>query len=209
MLASGSRSTSNYNNNKDNSSTTGATASVNSHSHSNNSDDASRAAQTAALDTALVGTDAMFCSLVDSIFLIGPSAQSVLDQIAAHTVVQQQEVVDKDKEGAQMKRAASQAPLKDGISPNVSVPQFCLWFGLYLLPLFCRNSFINNTLILFFFLFDTVFLRCLQASAQSGTTTSTTVPDFNAVLPSTMLFVTENHCPPEMAMLLPAYCYPR
>ena len=120
MLASGSRSTSNYNNNKDNSSTTGATASVNSHSHSNNSDDASRAAQTAALDTALVGTDAMFCSLVDSIFLIGPSAQSVLDQIAAHTVVQHQEPMEKDKEGAQMKRAASQAPLKDGISPNVS-----------------------------------------------------------------------------------------
>jgi len=122
MLTSGSRSVSNYNNNKDSSSTTGATASVNSHSHSNNSDDASRAAQTAALDTAWVGTDAMFCSLVDSIFLIGPSAQSVMDQIAAHTVVQQQEGMekDKDKECAQMKRAASQAPLKDGISPNVS-----------------------------------------------------------------------------------------
>ncbi len=121
MLTSGSRSVSNYNN-KDSNSTTGATASVNSHSHSNNSDDASRAAQTAALDTALVGTDAMFCSLVDSIFLIGPSAQSVMDQIAAHTVVQQQEVMekDKDKESAQLKRAASQAPLKDGISPNVS-----------------------------------------------------------------------------------------
>lgn len=100
----------------------------------------------------VTNTDAMFCSLVDSIFLIGPSAQSVNEQISAHSVTVNE-------------------PLRSVTS----------------------NGNINTT----------------SGATSPTTTTTTTVPDFNTVLPSTMLFVTENHCPPEMAMLLPAYCFPR
>ena len=131
--------------NKDNNTLSGASG-VNS--MNSNSDE---------VDTA--NTDAMFCSLVDSIFLIGPSAQSVYEQIAAHSVTVSE-------------------PLRSVISNN-NIPTN---------PTTTNNNTNNNTI---------------------PTTTTTTVPDFNAVLPSTMLFVTENHCPPEMAMLLPAYCFPR
>lgn len=74
--------------------------------------------------------NAMFCSLADSLFLIGPSAQSIQEHIDAHT------------------------------------------------------------------------------SSVDGSA-GPTVSDFNANLPSTIIFVTDSNSPPEMFTLLPCYTYPR
>lgn len=86
--------------------------------------------------------NAMFCSLADSLFLIGPSAQGIQEQINAHTTT------SSGGDGAGSFGASSPSPIA-------------------------------------------------------------TVSDFNANLPSSIIFVTDVNSPPEMFTLLPCYTYPR
>ena len=46
-------------------------------------------------------------------------------------------------------------------------------------------------------------------AASESSATQRSVPDFNAVVPPTVIFCTENNYPGEMFSLLPCYCFPR
>jgi hypothetical protein len=108
---------------------------------------------TASSSDVALGNNAMFSSLVDCIFLMGPSARSIEEQIE----LRRDERVDASTTTPTANTAASTA----------------------------------------------------TSSSAAANAVTQSVPDFNAIVPPTVIFCTENNYPAEMASLLPCYCFPR